>query len=106
MICGRGGFKDEYQKDIYLKDIELGVQNMITIRGSIINIIEGRVCPFNEHESLHFGNGYDINVSSCNHEESDFGLDFRLPSHTNRVLYILGELGYLEKIFILNPFTL
>ena len=35
------GFKNEYQKVIYLKELGLRVQNMITILDSIINIIGG-----------------------------------------------------------------
>ena len=51
-----GGFKKEYQKDVYFWDIESCVQNMKPIIGSTINILEGDVCPFNEYENLHFDN--------------------------------------------------
>lgn len=33
--------RNGYQKDIYFKEIELRGQNMITILGSLVNILDG-----------------------------------------------------------------
>ena len=44
-------------KDTCLQKIELCVENIITILGSILNLIErwgGDIIPFNKHENLHF----------------------------------------------------
>ena len=38
---GRCGCKDRHQKDMCLKEIELRAQNMLTILGSIVNMIGG-----------------------------------------------------------------
>ena len=50
---------------------------MITILGSIVNIIGGYqpIWPFNEHKNLHFDNEYDVHMSSKNYEESGYGLN-------------------------------
>ena len=36
------------------KRLDYVLRNMITILGSIINIIEGRICTLNEHKNLYF----------------------------------------------------
>jgi hypothetical protein len=52
------GFKNNYQKDVLLKEVGLCVQNMITILSSISNTIWGgggdMYDQFKEHENLHF----------------------------------------------------
>ena len=50
------GCKDGYHKDMCLKRVRLHAQNMITILGSIVNIIGRHIWPFNEHKNLHFDN--------------------------------------------------
>ena len=39
-----------------LDDIALRAQNMVSILGAIVNIIEGPIRPFNEHENVQFDN--------------------------------------------------
>ena len=49
------GSKNEYQKDVCLKDIRLHAHDILTILNSIVNVIrEGPTWPFNEHENIHF----------------------------------------------------
>lgn len=43
----RCGFKNAYQNDVCIQDIGLRAQNMISILGSIIKLLEGRpISPF------------------------------------------------------------
>ena len=78
-----------------VEKIELRTQNMIvTIMGSIVNIIGGAMCPLNEHKNLHFDNELDIHVKCKNYEES---VDYAATaptwicqaSHSNRVFHVL-----------------
>lgn len=56
-----GANKNRHQKGImYLKEIELRFQNILTILGSILNIIGGTIWPLNEYDNLHFDNEYDL----------------------------------------------
>ena len=55
-----------------LKEIGLRVHNVITILGSIDNIVGeggGVVWPLNEHKSLHFDNEWGMHLSSQNYEK-------------------------------------
>ena len=56
MARGLGFSKAGYQKDISLNEIGLCAQSMITILGSVVNIIWGIYRAFNEHENLHCDN--------------------------------------------------
>ena len=42
---------------MYLEDIGLHAQNLLTIPGSMLNMIKVSMWPLNEHEILHFENG-------------------------------------------------
>ena len=54
---------------------------IVTIMGSIVNIIGGTMWPLNEHENLHFGNELDIHAKCKNYEESaNYGPDLDLPT--------------------------
>ena len=68
----RCGSKNKYQKNVCLKESELHAQNLITILGSIVNIMGRRIWPFNEdeNENLHFDDEQDIYMSSKSYEES------------------------------------
>ena len=61
MYVGRCGSKNGYQKDMCLEDIGLCAQNMITMIGSIVNIIwkggGGVYIPCNEHENIYLNHG-------------------------------------------------
>ena len=48
--------KNGYQKDMSLKEIGSCAQNMIGILNSTVNIVEGFIGSFDEHENLHFDN--------------------------------------------------
>ena len=50
------GSKNKHRKDIMcLKEMALCAQNMLTILGSIVNIIGGTyIWPCDEHKNLHF----------------------------------------------------
>ena len=51
------GSKNEYQKDMCLKEIGLYVQNMMTILSILVNIIGGEpIWPLNEHNNPYFDN--------------------------------------------------
>ena len=50
----RGGFKNGFKKDVWLKEIGLHVQYMVAILCSIVNMFGGPIWPFDEHENLHF----------------------------------------------------
>ena len=76
-------FKNGHPKDLSLKEIEMHVQNVITILDSITSIIaeEGGgwdIWSFNEHENLHFDNELDIHVRYENYKESDYNLNLDL----------------------------
>ena len=43
----------DFEKDMFLKEIGLRPLNMLTILGSIVNMIGGFIGPLNEHENLH-----------------------------------------------------
>ena len=59
-----------------LKENGLPAQNMITVLGSIVNIIAGElIWPFNEHENLHFDNEWNIHMSSEKYEERGYSLN-------------------------------
>ena len=61
------------------KENGLRAQNLITILGSIVNIIGGEpIWPFNEHENLHFDDEWDIHMSSEKYEESGYSLNLDL----------------------------
>ena len=48
----------------YQKDMRLRVQNMITVVGSLGNIIGGVLFDhFNEHENLHFDDEFDLKIT-------------------------------------------
>ena len=68
-------------KKTWLKEIGRRVQNMITIMGLLVDMIErgeggGLIWPFIEHKHIIFDNKYDISINSKNHEGSgySFGL--------------------------------
>ena len=45
-ICAPHLSKKRYQKDMFLKEIELCAHNVLTNPGSIVNIIGGAYVPF------------------------------------------------------------
>ena len=51
---------------------------MITILGSIVNVITGLVRLVKEHENLHSNNKFNIHVSPESYEESGHCLDLDL----------------------------
>lgn len=53
----RRGIKKGHQKYLYLKEIELHAQNLLSILDSKVNMIAERIRPLNGHENLHFDNG-------------------------------------------------
>ena len=75
----RHGSKNGYQKT-WLKEIGRRVQNMITIMGLLVDMIErgeggeGLIWPFIEHKHIIFDNKYDISINSKNHEGSGYSL--------------------------------
>lgn len=73
------GFKNNYQKDVLLKEVGLCVQNLITILRSILNIIwEGSgdmYDQYKEHENLHL---ICYHMSPKNHDKSGYALDLDL----------------------------
>jgi hypothetical protein len=68
----RWGSKNAYWKDMCSKKIGLCGQNMITILGSIVNMIGGPVLPFNELDFM--SHELDFHMSFDNYEGSDYGL--------------------------------
>ena len=76
---------------------------MLPILRSIVGIIcggeagDGFIWSNIEHENLHFDNEENVDMSSQNYEESDYGLDLHLIyNHLaigNGVLHILGEVA-------------
>ena len=50
------------------KRYELRAQTMLTIPGSVVNMIGGPIWPLNEHENLHFD---DESHTSCKHYEAN-----------------------------------
>ena len=54
MWFGVAARTDTKAKEICLKEIGLHVQNMITVLGSIVNMIEVGGLVINEHKNLHF----------------------------------------------------
>ena len=49
---------------------------MISILSSIVNIIGGTYMVNNEQKNFHFDSELKIRMSSKNHDESGYGLDF------------------------------
>ena len=64
------GSKNKFQTDVYLKEIELHIESIVTILSSIIDIIEETYMTLNEIEKIHFNSEYDIHMSSKYYEES------------------------------------
>jgi len=54
VVYGWVWLKNIYQKDMCLKEIQLSAKNMITILGSIFNMVRGHVRPLNMHNYLHY----------------------------------------------------
>ena len=50
------GFKNKYQKVMFVKEVGLHVENIIIILDSIANIIGNVYNHINEHDNIHFDN--------------------------------------------------
>ena len=93
------GFKNGRQKYTCLKEIGLHAQDMITILGSIFNIIdrgpEDHIWPFKKHINLYCNNVQDIHMSSKIYENSDYCPPPLLPwfwicKHLVRIVYSIS----------------
>jgi len=62
-------------KNTSLKENGLHAQNMLTILGSIVNMIGVTYMTLNEHENLHFDDEEDIYMSSKNYEANGYRHD-------------------------------
>ena len=62
------------------KEIVLSAQNVITILGSLVNILEGTICSLNKHGNLHSDNKQYIHTSSKNYEESGYSLNWEMAT--------------------------
>ena len=62
---------------------------MLTLLGSIVNMIGGPIQLLNEYENLHFSGEWDIHTSFEAYEANGYGrgLNLVIISHLLRVLY-------------------
>lgn len=97
--------KNEHQKDICWKDIDLCAQNMLTILDTMVNIIGGgAIWSLTIVEDLHFEDEEDVHMSSKTYEESGHmhDLDLLSISHELSVSNLMRS-GCMEKVTRLRP---
>lgn len=77
---------------------------MLTMLGSIVNMIRRAICPLNKRENVHFDNEQDIHMTSENSEANRDGhnLDLLIISHWFRVSHPTRS-GCREKSIHLRP---
>ena len=80
-VASRCGCKNAHQKYMYLEEVELCIQNIGTILGSIVNIQWGPVWSFNDTENLHFDNEQDIHMSYKNYDTTSYWAWFGIGNH-------------------------
>jgi hypothetical protein len=73
-----GVIYEQTPKDTSWKEIGLRAQNVLPIRGSMVNMIRGPIWPLNEHENPHFDKESDIHMSSKVYEPNGYGYDVAL----------------------------
>ena len=93
----RCGSKNKRQSDTCSKEIGLCAQNTLTIRGSVVNMIEGGILydHLYEYENLHFDSDQNILIGSKHHEANGYkhNLDLLNVTCTSCMFRILQEVN-------------
>ena len=96
------GSKTEHQDDMYVDEIGLLAQHLLTVLGSIVNIVGRTLWSFNEPEKLHLRQSYELQKLKKN--GYSYNLRLSIISHWLCVSYP-SRSGCRAKRSIQGPLT-